>query len=256
MLMATQDQRMGKPRTFARSAPPADVDPVMPDPCRSCAVRALSVCSALQRREMTALAGIVGQCQFDNGATIMMEGEPVDHLFNIVQGTVKIYRLLSDGRRQVTGFLMGGDFLGLALSEHNPYSAEAVGAVTLCRLPRRRFEQLIDRFPQLERRMLMNASNELFAAQDQMLLLGRKTAREKVASFVLSLARRAAARGRPDDAFALAMSRTDIGDYLGLTIETVSRIFTQLRRDGILALQGASHVEILDRDALEEAAEG
>jgi len=256
MLMATQDPRIGKARAAARPTASADADPVMPDPCRSCAVRALSVCSALQRREMTALAGIVGQCHFDDGATIMMEGEPVDHLFNIVQGTVKVYRLLADGRRQVTGFLVGGDFLGLALSDSNPYSAEAVGAVTLCRLPRRRFEQLIDQFPQLERRMLVNASNELFAAQDQMLLLGRKTAREKVASFLLSLARRAAMRGRPDGELALAMSRTDIGDYLGLTIETVSRIFTQLRRDGILALHGASHVEILDRDALEEAAEG
>src|SRR5262249_29737305 len=149
------------------------------------------------------------------------------------------------------------DFLGLALNDTNPYSAEAVGPVTLCKMPRRRFEQLIDKFPQLERRMLVDASNELFAAQDQMLLLGRKTAREKVATFLLMLPpHRAARTGKPDDEITLAMSRACIGDYLGLTSETVSRTVTQLRRDGILALHGANQVEIVDREALEAAAEG
>ncbi|MBI3512463.1 MAG: cyclic nucleotide-binding domain-containing protein [Proteobacteria bacterium] len=237
-------------------APRRAAEPALPDPCRTCAVRALSVCAALKGAEMAGLAGIVGRSQYPAGATIMMEGDPADHLFNIIEGTVQIYRLLPDGRRQITGFLMGGDFLGLALNDTNPYSAEAVGTVSLCRLPRRRFEQLIDQFPQLERRMLVDASNELFAAQEQMLLLGRKTAREKVATFLLMLARRAARRGKPDDEIVLAMSRAGIGDYLGLTIETVSRTITRLRRDGILALHGANRVEIVDREALEDAAEG
>jgi CRP/FNR family transcriptional regulator len=254
--MATQPADPGKERTMRYDAQRSRAERTMPEPCESCAVRALSVCSALRRDEMAGLADIVGQCRFSHGATIMMEGDPADHLFNIIEGTVRIYRLLPDGRRQITGFLMGGDFLGLALSESNPYSAEAVGPVTLCRMPRRRFEKLIDEFPHLERRMLLDASNELFAAQEQMLLLGRKTAREKLATFLLMLARRAAARGRPEDRLTLAMSRTDIGDYLGLTIETVSRTFTQLRRDGVLALEGASEIEILDRDALEAVAEG
>jgi CRP/FNR family transcriptional regulator len=231
-------------------------EPPLPDPCRSCTVRALSVCSALHQDEMAGLATIVSKSDFADGATIMIEGDPADHLFNIIRGTVKIYRLLADGRRQITGFLMGGDFLGMALSDANPYSAEAVGPVTLCRLPRRRFQHLLDEFPQLERRMLVNASNELFAAQDQMLLLGRKTAREKVASFILQFAQRAARRGCPDESICLAMGRTDIGDYLGLTIETVSRTMTRLRRDGIVALHGANHVEILDRDRLEAVADG
>lgn len=240
----------------SRTAAAPDVRPAIPDPCRNCAVRALSVCAALQPAEMTALAGIVGQSRFGHAATIMTEGDPADHLFNIVAGTVKIYRLLPDGRRQITGFLSGGDILGMALSETNPYSAEAVGPVTLCRMPRRRFEQLAERFPRLERQLLKSASNELFAAQDQMLLLGRKTAREKVATFLLARARRAAARGRSDDMLDLAMSRTDIADYLGLTIETVSRTFSQLCRAGVIALHGASHVEIVDADALESATEG
>jgi CRP/FNR family transcriptional regulator len=255
-LMATLRSPAGKVSTPSHAAGRSRAEPGLPDPCRLCAVRALSVCSALHQDEMAGLATIVGQSRFGHGATIMIEGDPADHLFNIIQGTVKIYRLLPDGRRQITGFLMGGDFLGLALNDANPYSAEAVGPVTLCRMPRRRFEQLIDQFPHLERRMLVNASNELFAAQEQMLLLGRKSAREKLATFLLAMARRAAARGRPDDVLHLAMSRTDIGDYLGLTIETVSRTFTQLRGDGIVALHSASQVEIIDREALEAAAEG
>src|SRR4051794_17084760 len=170
-----------------RLAPRRPVEADLPASCRTCAVRKLSVCSALSGDEMAGLASIVSKSGFAGGATIMLQGEAADHLFNIVQGTVKIYRLLADGRRQITGFVMGGDFLGVALSAPNPYSAEAVGAVALCRMPRRRFEKLIDEHPQLERRMLVNASNELFAAQDQMLLLGRKTAREKVASFLVLL---------------------------------------------------------------------
>ena len=255
MLMATSHSDT-RPARAPLVAPRRTAEAPLPEPCRSCTVRTLSVCSALKGAEMAGLANIVGRCQYAAGATILMEGDPADHLFNIIEGTVQIYRLLPDGRRQITGFLMGGDFLGLALSETNPYSAEAIGPVTVCRLPRRRFEQLIDQFPQLERRMLVDASNELFAAQDQMLLLGRKTAREKVATFLLTLVRRAARRGHDDDAVTLTMSRTSIGDYLGLTIETVSRTVTQLRRDGILALHGANQVEILDREALEAAAEG
>ena len=239
-----------------RAPAPAASPRRLPDPCRSCAVRALSVCSALGHDDMVELVEIIGRCELAAGATLMMEGEPADHLFTIVTGTVKTYRLLPDGRRQITGFLMAGDFLGLALNDTNPYSAEAVGPVTVCRLPRRRFQKLVDGFPQLERRLLVDASNELFAAQDQMLLLGRKTAREKVASFLLMLSRRAARRGCPSDAIALAMSRTDIGDFLGLTIETVSRTMTGLRRDGIIALHGASQVDVLDPDGLDDAAEG
>ena len=249
MLMAT-------PRLDPRKRRASVGDPALPEPCRHCAVRPLSVCAALEGAEMAGLAGIVTRCRYDTGALIMMEGDAAEHVFNIVEGTVQIYRLLPDGRRQITGFLMGGDFLGLALNDTNPYSAEAIGPVTLCRMPRRRFEQLIDAFPHLERRLLVDASNELFAAQEQMLLLGRKTAREKVATFLLMLARRAARRGKPDDEVVLSMSRTAVGDYLGLTIETVSRTMTQLRRAGVVALHGANQVEILDRAALETVAEG
>lgn len=244
--------RLPHAATVVSPGPSPGASPV-PEPCRSCRVRAQSICAVVPQ---AAMASVAGQRRFADGATILLEGDPADRLFNIVQGTVKIYRLLPDGRRQITGFLMPGDFLGLALATRNPYSAEAIGPVTLCRFDRRRFEHLVDDHPQLERRLLTDATAELSAAHEQMLLLGRKTAREKVASFLVTLHARVARRGGVPDRLSLPMSRTDIGDYLGLTIETVSRVFSLLRREGVLALHGASEVEILDRAALDAAAAG
>ena len=153
--------------------------------------------------------------------TIFAEGEGADALFNVTAGTVKLYELLPDGRRQITGFLVTGDFLGLAMNENYAYSAETVTPTSLCQFPRRKMEALLDEFPKMQRRLFSMASNELAAAQDQMLLLGRKTAREKICSFLLMLAQRQSRRGHKDNPVYVPMSRADIADYLGLTTETV-----------------------------------
>ncbi|MGE0254876.1 MAG: cyclic nucleotide-binding domain-containing protein [Alphaproteobacteria bacterium] len=191
-----------------------------------------------------------------DGTDIFGEGEPAGALYNLTGGTVKLYKLLPDGRRQITGFLFPGDFLGLAMNEAYAHTAEAVGDVTLCRFPRGRFEGLLERLPRLEHRLLEMASNELAQAQDQMLLLGRKTATEKIASFLLLLSRRQAARGEPASPVRLPMGRADIADYLGLTVETVSRCFTALKTGGPIRLLTSSAVELRDRAALEALAEG
>ena len=134
---------------------------------------------------------------------------------------------MADGRRQVVGFLVPGDFLGLAFGRTYVYTAEAITAVAACRFQRSRFMELLEELPALEREILGRTSNELAAAQQQMLLLGRKTARERLASFLADLAERSDADGGP---LELPMGRADIADHLGLTIETVSRTFTGLRR--------------------------
>ena len=152
--------------------------------------------------------------------------------------------------------LFAGDFLGLANNETYAYSAEAVTHVALCRFPRRQLEALLERYPKMERRLLGMASHELAAAQEQMLLLGRKTAREKIASFLLTLSRRARKRGQRDNPVAVPMSRTDIGDFLGLTTETVSRTFTQLKTAKLIVLLPNGKVELADLEALQEIAEG
>jgi CRP/FNR family transcriptional regulator len=174
----------------------------------------------------------------------------------MVEGAVKLYKLLPDGRRQITGFLFPGDFLGVALNQTYAYSAEAMTDVRLCRFPRQRMEGLLRDLPKLEHRLLERAGNELVAAQEQMLLLGRKTARERLASFLLSLSARAAKRGQPASPLNLPMSRADIADFLGLTTETVSRTFTQFKKAGVIGLPGQSLVELLQPDALAALAEG
>jgi len=219
-------------------------------------VRHLTLCAALGEDELSDMSAIVSSIELGPGDPLFDEGEPARHVFNVTAGAIKIYKLLPDGRRQMTGFLFPGDFLGLANDETYAYSAEAVTFSTLCRFPRPKLEPLLMRYPRMERRLLGMASHELAVAQEQMLLLGRKTAREKVATFLLMLSRRAAQRGQKDNPVAIPMSRNDIGDYLGLTTETVSRTFTQLKQSGCIALLSGGKVDLADRQALEEITEG
>ena len=163
---------------------------------------------------------------------------------------------MPDGRRQITGFLFPSDFVGIALKTHYAYSAEIITDMIVCRFPRHKLEALFADLPALESRLLETAGNELIAAQDQMLLLGRKTAAERVASFLMRHLARAHARRAKVDIIDLPMTRTDMGDYLGLTVETVSRTFTKLRQKDLIATPNPHEVEILDPNGLEELAEG
>ncbi|MEM7443655.1 MAG: helix-turn-helix domain-containing protein [Pseudomonadota bacterium] len=225
-------------------------------PCRACPVRSLSICAALEGEEMSRLADIVVVKNHAPHQTIFAEGDEATDLFNVTGGTVMLYKLLADGRRQITGFLFGGDFMGLSTGGTYAYSAEAITPVSICRFPRRRMEQVLDDYPKMQRRLFNMASNELASAQDQMLLLGRKTAKEKLASFLLTLSRRAVRRGQPDNPISVPMGRADIGDYLGLTTETVSRTVTQLKTASIIRLLDGHKIHIADRETLEDLAEG
>lgn len=229
--------------------------PGMPNPCQACAVRVHSVCGALDPAELNRLAAITTQIEAEPKQMIFFEGDPAEYLFVVTGGGVKTYRLLPDGRQQITGFLFVGDFLGLALHDNYAYSAEAMSKLQLCRFPRLKLEKLLDEFPKLERRLLKTASNELAAAQDQMLLLGRKTARERIATFLLALSERAVRREERGDVVDLPMTRGDIGDYLGLTTETVSRTFSRFMKQGIVDLSNRSEAKILDRETLQDIAE-
>ncbi len=226
------------------------------NPCGACPVRSLTVCAALEPEELRRLADILQTMRVDAGQTLFSEGDSADALYNVTSGTVKLYKLLPDGRRQITGFLVTGDFLGLAVNESYAYTAETVTTTSLCRFPRKRVDMLLDEFPKMQRRLFSMASNELAAAQDQMLLLGRKTAKEKICSFLLMLSQRAARRGHKENPVFVPMSRADIADYLGLTTETVSRTFTQLKTAGVISLQEGNKILIGDMDSLYDMAEG
>jgi CRP/FNR family transcriptional regulator len=234
---------------------PAAARGVQPDnPCAACAVRDLSVCGALRPDDVARLNAIVVQKHLDAGEMLFLEADPADSLFVITDGSIKLYKMLADGRRQITGFLFRSDFLGLAFRERYAYSAEALSPTTVCRFPKDRLEALLDEFPEMERRLLSIASNELASAQDQMLLLGRKTAEEKLASFLWILSRRAALKELDGETIDLPMTRMDMADYLGLTIETVSRSFSALKRKEIIAFTTPQRMQILDLPSIAELA--
>jgi CRP/FNR family transcriptional regulator, anaerobic regulatory protein len=225
-------------------------------PCDKCEVRAHSACAALNPEEQKRLVDIMTTVEVEAHQAIFNEAEPAHHVFNVTHGAVKIYKLLSDGRRQITGFLFPGDFLGLTHNETYAYSAEALGSTTLCRFPRQKLEGLLDEMPKLEQRLLGMASHELAAAQDQMILLGRKSAKERVVSFLLMLSNAAIRHGQPANPVSLPMTRNDMGDYLGLSLETVSRALTQLKTSGIIQLLGERQVRLAKPDAMREIATG
>lgn len=226
------------------------------NPCGACPVRSLTVCAALEPEELRRIADITQTVRIDGGHAVFSEGDPADAMYNVTAGHVKLYKLLPDGRRQITGFLGTGDFIGLPVNESYAYTAECITTSTLCRFQRRKLETLLGEVPKMQRRLFSMAANELIAAQDQMLLLGRKTAKEKICSFLLQLSIRARRRGHKDNPVYVPMSRADIADYLGLTTETVSRTFTQLKTSRVISLQEGNRVLLSDLDLIHDMAEG
>ncbi len=175
------------------------------------------------------------------------QGDATDYCWRILSGCVRTVKLMEDGRRQVAEFLFPGDLLGLDDVGTHDFSAEAVTDVTLRRYPRRMAEALADSHAALARRLRVLAMANLRNAHERMIMLGRKTAVEKIASFVLEMDRRATAPGRK--VTEVPMSRTDVADHLGLTVETVCRILAHLKREGLVVLHRTG-VEVVDRAAL------
>lgn len=190
------------------------------------------------------------------GQTIVIEGDPITHYFRIVAGTVRLYKAIADGRRQVIDFLSEGSCFGITGLAHHAYSAEAVSPVTLIRYPRQAIEAAARTDPALAQSLFKLACEELGQAQKQMLLLGRKSADEKIASFLLGLAERARDQGRLASVIHLPMSRQDMADYLGLTIETVSRTMSRFKRLGLISLIGRQHVALCQPARLKALADG
>ena len=201
-----------------------------------CAVRPLSVCAALDCTELQQLEHLSRHVHFVSGRTVFAEEEIATSFYNVLEGVLRLYKLLPDGRRQIVGFGLPGDFLGMAASAHHGYSADAIGSVTVCRFSKNSFARFIENRPHLLRRINELTVRELSQAQQHMVLLGRRSAEERVASFLIGWRDRLAAIWAPSRTVPLPMSRQDIADFLGLTIETVSRTFTKLERDGVIEI--------------------
>lgn len=196
---------------------------------------------------------------FPAGAEILWRGEPLDYVASVVSGVASLSKTMEDGRTQMVGLLLPSDFIGRPGRDRIEFDVTATTDVTLCCFARRPFEELVTDMPHVAQRLMELALDELDAARDWMLLLGRKTAREKIATFLDMLERRSqmntAVGGSvvSGSALHLPMTRDQIANYLGLTLETVSRQFSALKKDGIIDVTDRRSVTVLDLAALQDA---
>jgi CRP/FNR family transcriptional regulator, anaerobic regulatory protein len=186
------------------------------------------------------------------GAAIFWEGDPAGQIFDIADGVLRVYKVLADGHRAIVGFIYPGDVLGVSVQRRSPFTAEAVTDVKVRRVSRGRFFSQVNESPALRSQLFALLCNEMSAAQDQMLLLGHNSAEERVVGFLLAVHRKSAL----GNVIQLPMSRLDMADYLGLTIETVSRMMTSLTRRGLIAAAGRQALTLRMPKTLREIAGG
>lgn len=232
----------------------------MPDTCRRCPVRGSALCGAAAPEELMRLNRMRRDRAFRAGQTIMSDGGDVEFHAIILSGCVKLTKTLSDGRQQIVALQFPADFLGSAIGHHHEVFAEAATDVELCCLPANDFRAVARNSGPIEHRLFEQALRDLDSSRDWMLLLGRKTARERVATFFLWLADQFQEPADPQaDApageFLLPLTRAEMADLLGLTIETVSRQITHLKRVGAIAIAGTRNVRIVNRSRLVDLAQ-
>ena len=229
-----------------------DVQAGIPVHCASCEARNHGLCGALMPDELTSLAATSVKHRAEPGRELITEAMEVDRFSNVLNGVVKLTKMLSDGRQQIVGLQFAPDFVGRPFLNESTVTAEAATEVSLCSFPRRALESMMHRQPDFERRLLNQTAKELDQARDWMVMLGRKSASEKVATFIQMISQHIAPRDVNAAAisFDLPLSRSDIADFLGLTIETVSRQFTKLRTEGVISIDHSRRLTIVNAPAL------
>ncbi|MEO5708136.1 MAG: Crp/Fnr family transcriptional regulator [Alteraurantiacibacter sp.] len=228
--------------------------------CDSCVVRNRAICAALDDSEIKALNGIGRRKVLAAGDPLIWEGDDSTLVANVVHGMLKLTNSTEDGREQIVGVVYPSDFIGRPFGKTTSYSVTALTEAKVCLFARSDFDRFANDHPALEHKLLQRTLDELDRTRSWMLLLARKSAEEKVATFLLDMSERLvdAACAAPEDGplkeFDLPFSRQQIGDILGVTIETVSRQMTRMKREGVVDLPTRRTVRILDRPALEAMA--
>ncbi len=225
--------------------------------CQACEARHKGICGALEPAQLLQIGRQAGRREVPPGTELVVPGVHSDGFANILSGVVKLTKLLPDGRQQIVGLQFAPDFIGRPFADHSDVGAEAASTVRICAFPRSALEELTRRSPALEHRLHMQALRELDDAREWMMILGQKSAAEKVASFLLLLARHFDPTSDVDSqVFDIALKRADIADFLGLTIETVSRQLTHLRKAGVITIRKNREVMVCDVGKLESASGG
>ena len=237
----------------------SNLNPVTAPPdCGDCPIRHRAVCARCEADELARLDEIKYYRSFQAGQTLIWSGDRMDFVASVVSGVASLTQTMEDGRTQMVGLLLPSDFVGRPGREKAAFTVTAVTDVLMCCFRRKPFEELLGTTPHIGQRLLEMTLDELDAAREWMLLLGRKTAREKIASLVAIIGRRDAAlhlSGKKGPlTFDLPLTREAMADYLGLTLETVSRQISALKRDGVIELEGKRHVIVPDLDRLLEEA--
>lgn len=219
-------------------------------------VRTYSLCSELGDTAMSALASIAMDARYDKGAVIFEQNDQFEKTFVVTSGFVRLSRLLANGKRQITGFIGPGDILGgLRQQSASHCTAEAISDVCACGFKRSDFLRVLHHHPDLCIRLLFAATDEIEAQYEQVTLLGRKMAGQRLAAFLLTMQQRWRRDGHTGSSLPLPMGRLDIADYLGLTVESVSRAFHEIKARGYISLPKPSVVELRNLPGLYQLAE-
>lgn len=218
--------------------------------CGSCPIRHRAICARCDDNELSRLETIKSYKTFEAGQPIIWRGDELVSFASVVVGIASLSRTMEDGRTQVVGLLLPSDFIGRPGREYVDFDVTAVTDVTLCQFQRKPFEALVEEVPHISQRMMEMALDELNAAREWMVLLGRKTAREKIATFLEMVVRRSTIPSHAVKQYTLPLTREEIANFLGLTLETISRQLSAMKKEGIVEFEGRRNFVIKDLAAL------
>jgi len=228
--------------------------------CETCRVRCEGICAALDQDARSELLRLSRRKAVPAHHAVFSGGDLADHYYNITTGIVKLVKTLADGHQHIVGLLYPTDFMGQSLNKHHTYAGESATDVELCAYPRAPFEVFLRSHTELERQIFHMTIRELDLCRDWTLLLGRKCSYERVAGFLLMMARRTPRKGaaqQPKNVvhFELPFTRAEMADYLGLTLETVSRQFSQLKKKQVITFTSSRDIIIPDIELLSGVAQ-
>jgi CRP/FNR family transcriptional regulator, anaerobic regulatory protein len=221
--------------------------------CAACPARKSDICGGLDDAEIVELSKHSHRIRLSPGETLIWDGDPSQHAYIVTHGALRAAKSNADGRRQILDFLFAGQFIGMSSDDVIHFNAEALTDTEVCRFDRRKLEDLMARHPAVEKGYRAGTARQLESAYDHAYNLGRGTAMERVAAFLIDLQASRCPRS-PAGVLELPMTRTDIADFLGLTLETVSRAFSRIKTLGVIRLLSAHEVEIRDVERLKALA--